>query len=259
LMQDIEVTTTGVGSPIRKSGGNGLAVIGGLSDTKFDSSEAITLDFVLQTLDGIPVTNLQLEVIGIGAKAADGETMTVSTSPGNSATATWTAASGNGRPGSLTGVLELGSEDTLNVQTGPAPAGDQRTVLSTLTFSISDARLDNTDSDGDGLPDRYELENPSLADGSVDSDGDGLTRGQEYIAGTSDEDIDDFPTIGISGNALIFDVKDRRAYRLYKRATLFDPPVLLEDFGAISGNHTVQLPAVGDDDTAFFHLEAYLP
>jgi hypothetical protein len=48
------------------------------------------------------------------------------------------------------------------------------------------------DSDGDGLPDDYELLNHlnpnSAADASKDSDGDGMTNLQEYLAGTNPND-----------------------------------------------------------------------
>ncbi len=145
------------------------------------------------------------------------------------------------------------------MQTGPAGGANQRTQLSYITFRLSDADIDNTDTDGDLLPDSYEAANPPLADGHVDGDGDGWTRGQEYVAGTSDTDADDFFTIGIDGQQLEFNAKSGRAYRLYKRTTLDDPPVLLEDFGIISGDHSVQLPVEMDGDSAFFHLEAYLP
>jgi hypothetical protein len=119
--------------------------------------------------------------------------------------------------------------------------------------------MDHTDTDGDLLPDSYEAANPAQADGNIDGDGDGWTRGQEYVAGTSDSDEDDFFRLSIEGQVLSFSVKDGRAYRLYKRATLFDPPVLLEDFGLISGDHRVELPVAIEGETGFYHLEAYLP
>ena len=62
-------------------------------------------------------------------------------------------------------------------ETGTTDGGD-RTFVTTVSV----------DSDGDGIPDDYELahgldpHNP--ADGSADSDGDGMTNYQEYLAGT---------------------------------------------------------------------------
>lgn len=259
IIQDVAVTTTGVSGDIRNGGPNGLAVVGGLSNVWFDSEEKIDLDFALQTTDGTLVTNLQLKILDVGGRAINGETMTLS-NQSVLATATWpTGTSSHGTPGTLAGTFGFTSDETLNVQTGPANPPSQKTQLSYITFRLSDSSIDNTDTDGDLLPDTYEIEHPGLADGTVDGDSDGWTRGQEYVAGTSDSDKDDFFTIGIAGNVLAFDVKDRRAYRLYKRTTLFDPPVLVEDFGVISGNHSVQLPVMIDGETEFYHLEAYLP
>jgi len=259
VVQDVDVTTTGVSGDFNPGGPNGLAVVGGLSDVWFDSEEKVTLDFAVETTEGTALTNLQVRILDVGARSLDGETVTLSNAS-VLATATWpSGTSVNGTPGTLTGTFDFASGETLTVQSGPAGGANQRTQLSYLTFRLSDSSMDNTDTDGDLLPDSYEAANPALADGHADEDGDGRTRGQEYVAGTSDSDPDDVYTLGVDGQQLVFSVKDGRAYRLYKRTTLFDPPVLLEDFGIISGDHSVQLPVEMDGDTVFYQLEAYLP
>lgn len=259
VVSEADITTTGVSGDVQPGGPNGLAVIGGLNSAWFDSGEKITLDFAIETTDGTLMTNLQVRIVDVGARAPDGETMTLS-SESVQATATWPSSTlANGTPATLGGTVDFASGETLTVQSGPAGGANQRTQLSYITFRLSGAGMDNTDTDGDLLPDSYEAANPSLADGHVDGDGDGWTRGQEYVAGTSDLDEDDFFRLGIDGQMLSFSVKNGRAYRLYKRATLQDPPVLLEDFGIISGDHSVQLPAGMDGDSEFYHLEAYLP
>jgi hypothetical protein len=93
FVQDVAVTTTGVGGDFRPGGNNGLAMVGGMEDVWFDSGEKIRLDFTLQTTDGIIVTNLQLEIIDVGARAADGETMTLS-NQSVLATASWDGGTG---------------------------------------------------------------------------------------------------------------------------------------------------------------------
>ena len=57
---------------------------------------------------------------------------------------------------------------------------------------------------------------------------------------------------------LAFELKDRCAYRLYRSNDLVNFK-LIEDFGVISGNHSVQLPAPLAGRCAFYVLEAYLP
>ena len=55
---------------------------------------------------------------------------------------------------------------------------------------------DTKDSDGDGMPDKYEYEHrldPYSDDSSYDKDGDGYSNIEEFRAGTKPDDPDDFP------------------------------------------------------------------
>lgn len=66
------------------------------------------------------------------------------------------------------------------------------TYGSDLTFTTAAA----TDSDGDGMPNDYEIDNGfdpnNSADGPLDTDGDGLTNVQEYRAGTNPRSASSF-------------------------------------------------------------------
>ncbi len=79
------------------------------------------------------------------------------------------------------------------------------------------------DSDGDGLPDAYELSvklNPfDPSDAGLDADGDGFTNLQEYIAGTNPHDSSSLPRLqqrlGTDGaNILSFETSPGRRYQL---------------------------------------------
>ena len=149
-----------------------------------------------------------------------------------------------------------------NPQPGGVP-GNYRISLVTPTLGPSLT----PDADDDGLPDAYESANGlnpnNPADGNTDNDGDGLTRGQEYLAGTSDFDGNDFPRLQCVGQpgadgSLRFDLKDQKAYRLHKSANLTDW-TLWEDFGVISGNHAAVLPLTNEGDRQFYKLGSYQP
>jgi arylsulfatase A-like enzyme len=149
-----------------------------------------------------------------------------------------------------------------NPQPGENP-GNYRISLVTPTPGPSVT----PDTDGDGLPDAYEnsngLNHINPSDGQTDNDRDGLTRGQEYLAGTSDLNAGDrfrmrIESQPVAGASLGFEIKNQKAYRLRKSGNLIDW-TLWEDFGVIAGDHQVTLPLTTDQDREFYKIEAYQP
>jgi arylsulfatase A-like enzyme len=105
VVEEVTVTTTSVSGDFRPGGSHGLAVIGGLNDLWFDSEEKITLDFVIESTDGTLMTTLQVRILDVGARAPEGETMTLS-NQSVQAIATWpTGSAVNGTPATLGGLV----------------------------------------------------------------------------------------------------------------------------------------------------------
>jgi hypothetical protein len=89
------------------------------------------------------------------------------------------------------------------------------------------------DSDGDGLPDEWELAHGlhvGMNDASLDADGDGLTNYQEFLAGTHPNNpesvlrIEDFHLLPGGGFRLGFTAVSNRAYTVQARATSHGAP-----------------------------------
>lgn len=98
-------------------------------------------------------------------------------------------------------------------------------------------RPNKIDSDGDGLPDQWELDHQldphDKTDAGLDSDGDGHSNLEEFVAGTHPEDPDDFFRINalqIAGNEWTISFKSSmdRTYRVES-----SPDILLGDWQSI--------------------------
>ncbi len=145
--------------------------------------------------------------------------------------------------------------------TSPQPSEDPGDYRISLTRP-EPAPSTTPDGDGDLLPDTYESSNglnPSnLADGNTDNDGDGFTRGQEYLAGTSDFDRNDRFNLRINRQDALpltinFSARDQKSYRLYESGNLHNW-TLWEDFGVVTGDHEVALPLTTDLNPQFYKL-----
>ncbi len=116
----------------------------------------------------------------------------------------------------------------------PAQAGDYSCVVTNLagsvTTSVATVTVSDLDTDGDGLPDAWELANgtnPNLNDAGLDRDGDGMTNGAEYIAGTNANDPNSYLRVDLSqtgpgpaGRVLSFNAVSNRTYSVLFRDEL---------------------------------------
>lgn len=99
-------------------------------------------------------------------------------------------------------------------------------------FQVDWIRGSTGDLDSDLLPDVYEwtngLDAGNAGDGTVDGDSDGMTRGQEYISGTSDSDRNSI--LAVQRNGLVagkpglrWDGKAGRVYSVFRTPKLINP------------------------------------
>ena len=112
--------------------------------------------------------------------------------------------------------------------------------LGNAVFSVS-----GLDSDGDGLPDEWELNHfgdLSSSDGTIDSDGDGLSDMEEFITGTDPVNPADSLRLSLtSGMKGFWQAKADLRYQLFVSSNLFDwaesgSPVLARDESIIEFN-----------------------
>ena len=124
------------------------------------------------------------------------------------------------------------------------------------------------DTDGDGLPDWWELAhgtNPLVRDADDDPDGDGFTNLQEYLAGTDPQNRQDAlrltATIGFTNNTpavtLGFFAVSNRAYTIFSSQSLSSPlwsPLIT--LPALPSNHWANIPLVNlpRSPSVFFRL-----
>lgn len=136
-------------------------------------------------------------------------------------------------------------------------------MLSTL------AGLLDPDSDGDGMPDAYELEHgldPLVHDADEDLDGDGQSNWAEYIAGTAPNDPSSRFQIGRVENTATGRFRLTWFARADRKYAVLSSPDLSQPFTVVPGKDSIVVAHDGDhseefpvSDTRFFILRVKLP
>jgi hypothetical protein len=116
----------------------------------------------------------------------------------------------------------------------------------------------NPDSDGDGLPDAWELEHfGSLAQtASGDPDGDGFTNEQEYLAGTDPLNGLVIEIVGEGPVTLRFDATSNTTYSILHSSSLAPPNWQRITNIAAGPARTVHVPISTPGASGFYRLRA---
>ena len=145
--------------------------------------------------------------------------------------------------------------------------------LSNMQAHVQTDVLDpGPDGDGDGIPDAYELTvtNSTRVLGFTDTDGDGTSDVDEYIAGTDPFDIDSFLAItdhtldpGLSESDLTWESVLTRLYRVELTTNLVSAASWMDsglgDISPDAGSQTTRTVPLGGPDQQQYRVKAIQP
>ncbi len=131
-------------------------------------------------------------------------------------------------------------------------------ISASPTPGIVPTALGPIDSDGDGLPDdwelRYGLDPANPNDATLDADGDGLGNRAEFISGTNPIDASDKLALRVSlvdGSVILeLDAKAGKSYSVLVATDLGAGPwTKIGNFSGFAADQTVQIPVAADPTT----------